>query len=264
MIAVSDGDQAIERLDAEPPDIVLADVGMPGKNGYEVAAYVRKVVGLRHIPGRAAHGRVRAGGPGARGRAGCDGVLAKPFEPQLVIGRVKELLARSSRPAGVPAPAVDRAGGADSTVPPPGAVGHAGFPLQLGIAARGAAAGAAHGRVERQSRAEQRAQRLLRSARRRIFDAVVRRPGAAADRGRSRSGSDRPRLVRLEGGGDGRHGAVGFAGPAGGRRRLDLPLSYGSPQPEAPFAPAPSRRHSRRSPRSNQRPRVQPSTRPNR
>ena len=37
VVAVSDGDQAIERLEASPPDIVLADIGMPGKNGYEVA-----------------------------------------------------------------------------------------------------------------------------------------------------------------------------------------------------------------------------------
>ena len=41
VVAVGDGDQAIARLDAEPPDIVLADVGMPGKNGYEVAAYMK-------------------------------------------------------------------------------------------------------------------------------------------------------------------------------------------------------------------------------
>ena len=42
VVAVSDGDQAIPRLDATPPDIVLADIGMPGKNGYEVAQYVRQ------------------------------------------------------------------------------------------------------------------------------------------------------------------------------------------------------------------------------
>src|SRR5258706_2540114 len=51
VIAVSDGDQAIERLDrAAPPDIVLADIGMPGKNGYEVAQYIRQTPRLSHIP----------------------------------------------------------------------------------------------------------------------------------------------------------------------------------------------------------------------
>ena len=37
VIAVGDGQQAIDRVTAEPPDIVLADTGMPEHDGYEVA-----------------------------------------------------------------------------------------------------------------------------------------------------------------------------------------------------------------------------------
>src|SRR5262249_60853432 len=44
---------------------------------------------------------------------GCDGVLAKPFEPQLVIGRVKELLAAESKK-----PAVAAAAAAQDASPP--------------------------------------------------------------------------------------------------------------------------------------------------
>src|SRR5256885_7942419 len=43
-------DQAIARLDSDPPDIVLADIGMPGRDGYEVAAYVKHTPRLAHIP----------------------------------------------------------------------------------------------------------------------------------------------------------------------------------------------------------------------
>ena len=50
VIAVGDGDQAIAALDANPPDIVLADVGMPGKNGYEVARHMRSHPRLAGIP----------------------------------------------------------------------------------------------------------------------------------------------------------------------------------------------------------------------
>ena len=42
VVSVGDGDQAIQRLDAAPPDIVLADAGMPGRNGYDVARYVKQ------------------------------------------------------------------------------------------------------------------------------------------------------------------------------------------------------------------------------
>ena len=97
VVAVSDGDQAIAELDAHPPDIVLADVGMPGKNGYEVAAYMRQSPRLQHIPIVLLTGAFEPVDQERAAEAGCDGVLAKPFEPQQVIGRVRELLARSAK-----------------------------------------------------------------------------------------------------------------------------------------------------------------------
>ena len=36
VIAVGDGKQAINRAQQDPPDIILADVGMPERDGYEV------------------------------------------------------------------------------------------------------------------------------------------------------------------------------------------------------------------------------------
>jgi CheY-like chemotaxis protein len=135
VIAVSDGDQAIERLEASPPDIVLADIGMPGRNGYEVAQYMRQSPKLAHIPVVLLTGAFEPVDQARAAAAGCDGVLAKPFEPQLVIGRVKELLARKRAPAsldsGIAAPLatpadhtlVDQSFAAlpppPSTVPPP-------------------------------------------------------------------------------------------------------------------------------------------------
>jgi len=101
VVAVSDGDQAIERLQASPPDIVLADIGMPGKNGYEVAQYIRRSPRLAHIPVVLLTGAFEPVDQARANDAGCDGVLAKPFEPQQIIGRVKELLGRSPvRPIG--------------------------------------------------------------------------------------------------------------------------------------------------------------------
>jgi CheY-like chemotaxis protein len=92
VVAVSDGDQAIARLESAPPDIVLADIGMPGKNGYEVARYVKQTPKLAHIPVVLLTGAFEPVDQARAAEVRCDGVLAKPFEPQLVIGRVKELL----------------------------------------------------------------------------------------------------------------------------------------------------------------------------
>ncbi|HWF85757.1 MAG TPA: response regulator [Vicinamibacterales bacterium] len=105
VVAVADGDQAIARMEASPPDIVLADIGMPGKNGYEVAQYVKQSPRLAHIPVVLLTGAFEPVDQARATAAGCEGVLAKPFEPHLVIGRVKELLAKGPRPAAVGEPA---------------------------------------------------------------------------------------------------------------------------------------------------------------
>ena len=93
VIAVGDGQKAIERIEAERPDIVLADVGMPERDGYEVAAFVKSAAHLAHIPVLLLTGAFEPVDEQRAAAAGCDGVLANPFEPHMVITRVKELLA---------------------------------------------------------------------------------------------------------------------------------------------------------------------------
>ena len=100
VVAVGDGRQAIERIRTERPDIVLADVGMPERDGYEVSAFVKGDPELAKIPVLLLTGAFEPVDE-ARARAvGCDGVLVKPFEPQMVISRVRDLLTgRKSTPA---------------------------------------------------------------------------------------------------------------------------------------------------------------------
>ncbi len=104
VVAVGDGDAAIRHVDAAPPDIVLADIGMPGRDGYEVARYVKHNPRLAHIPVVLLAGAFDSVDQDRARAAGCDGILAKPFEPQLVISRVQELLATPHRAA---TPALD-------------------------------------------------------------------------------------------------------------------------------------------------------------
>jgi CheY-like chemotaxis protein len=99
VVAVGDGDQAIARMEASPPDIILADIGMPGKNGYDVAQYVKDSPRLAHIPVVLLTGAFEPVDQARAVASGCEGVLAKPFEPHLVVDRVKELLAKGPRMA---------------------------------------------------------------------------------------------------------------------------------------------------------------------
>lgn len=100
VVTVGNGKDAIERLQQDRPDIVLADIGMPERNGYEVAAYVKGNPATSHIPVVLLTGAFEPIDEGRARAVGCDGVLVKPFEPQLVISRVKDLLA-GKKPAGM-------------------------------------------------------------------------------------------------------------------------------------------------------------------
>ena len=95
VVAFSDGEHAMASIDRSPPDIVLADIGMPGRNGYEMARHIKRTPALSHIPVLLLTGAFDPVDQTKAAEAGCDGVLVKPFEPQLVINRVKELLMRA-------------------------------------------------------------------------------------------------------------------------------------------------------------------------
>jgi CheY-like chemotaxis protein len=69
---------------------------MPERDGYEVAAFVKNAPHLAHIPVLLLTGAFEPIDEQRAGAVGCDGVLAKPFEPHMVITRVKELLAGGS------------------------------------------------------------------------------------------------------------------------------------------------------------------------
>ena len=92
VVTTSDGASAIQRMEMDPPDIVLADVGMPRVDGYAVAAYMKQSPSLRGIPVLLLAGAFEPIDEEKARESGCDGVLVKPFEPQQLVGRVRELL----------------------------------------------------------------------------------------------------------------------------------------------------------------------------
>jgi len=100
VIAVGNGADAIDRAQRDRPDIVLADVGMPERNGYEVAQFIKSTPTLQHIPVVLLTGAFEPVDETRARAVGCDGVLVKPFEPQIVISRVKDLLA-GKQPSGM-------------------------------------------------------------------------------------------------------------------------------------------------------------------
>jgi CheY-like chemotaxis protein len=96
VVAVGDGQRAIEWLDTHVPDAVLADVTVPGVDGYGLSEFVRRSERLRHVPVLLLAGAFEPLDDDRVRECGCDGVLVKPFEPQQLVTRVRELI-RSGR-----------------------------------------------------------------------------------------------------------------------------------------------------------------------
>jgi CheY-like chemotaxis protein len=123
VVAVADGTAAVARIEAQPPDIVLADVSMPGLDGYQVCSRIKDTPRLAGIPVVLLTGAFEPVDESRARAARSDAVLAKPFDPQLVIRCVRELLER--RPAAGAMPPVANAAPVPPRVPaapaPPGA-----------------------------------------------------------------------------------------------------------------------------------------------
>ena len=92
IVEASNGEAAIKALDEVRPNIVLADIYMPGKNGYEVCAYVRKHQLLHDIPVVLLVGAFDAFDEDFARRSGATANITKPFEPGALIDLVKSLL----------------------------------------------------------------------------------------------------------------------------------------------------------------------------
>ena len=113
VVSVSDGFRAIEAISRNTPDIVLADVSMPEKDGYAVASFVKGDPRSAHVPVVLLTGAFEPLDESRAETIGCDAVLVKPFEPQQVITKVKELLAKSLKFPSVDGPPERVAGSSD-------------------------------------------------------------------------------------------------------------------------------------------------------
>ncbi len=103
LVTVDNGDDAIRKAREIRPDVVLADVVMPGKNGYEVCQALKADPELRHIPVVLLTGTFEAFDEERAEQVGAASHVAKPFEAQTLVDEVKRLLA-APPPAAAPAP----------------------------------------------------------------------------------------------------------------------------------------------------------------
>jgi CheY-like chemotaxis protein len=81
LFTAADGEEALEVIEAQHPDLVFLDVMMPRRNGFEVCRAVKQDLGLTatHVVLLTAKGQAYDREQGMA--AGADAYLTKPFDP---------------------------------------------------------------------------------------------------------------------------------------------------------------------------------------
>jgi CheY-like chemotaxis protein len=105
VVCVSNGAQALKKIPDLRPDIVLLDVVMPEKSGYEVCEQIKSDPATASIPVILLTGTFEPFDRRRAEAAGASGHLTKPFESQALVSRVEELMAQASQPRTEPAAA---------------------------------------------------------------------------------------------------------------------------------------------------------------
>ncbi len=108
LMAVGSGDKAVQALDEFGPDIVLADVVMPGLSGYDVCEAVKQRPGGAFVPVVLLTGTFEPFDRARAERVGSDAIVTKPFDSHALQGLVRELVAKAglAREAAEAAPPV--------------------------------------------------------------------------------------------------------------------------------------------------------------
>jgi CheY-like chemotaxis protein len=94
----ANGEEALAFLTKEVPDLIVSDVIMPDKSGYEVCAFVRGHAALANTPVLLISGIVNDEVTKQAESCHADGVLKKPFQGTSLKDRVLELLAKKQGP----------------------------------------------------------------------------------------------------------------------------------------------------------------------
>ena len=85
---------ALDRIESSPPEVVVADIGMRGLNGYALISEIREMDAAlgRHTPAIAVTGFATPQDRETAAAAGFEAYITKPFDPHVLIDTVAQLI----------------------------------------------------------------------------------------------------------------------------------------------------------------------------
>jgi DNA-binding response OmpR family regulator len=95
---VHTGDQALASATAQPPDLIVLDLMLPGMSGLEVCRSLRAERTTAHVPIIMVTARAEETDRVFGLEMGADDYVAKPFSPNELVARIRAVMRRSRRP----------------------------------------------------------------------------------------------------------------------------------------------------------------------
>jgi DNA-binding response OmpR family regulator len=95
VITALDGEQALERLGSDKPDMIVLDIMMPKLDGYEVCRTIKSDPATRHIPVILLSAKGRNVDQKMGFDVGADDYITKPFSPRKLVERINQLLGQA-------------------------------------------------------------------------------------------------------------------------------------------------------------------------
>jgi twitching motility two-component system response regulator PilH len=99
VLVAMDGEEVLEKVGQSRPDLVLMDITLPRKNGYQVCRLLKEDAVLRSLPVLFLSAKSQPSDRFWARRVGADGFLAKPFDPADLLREIKDLLSALPQPA---------------------------------------------------------------------------------------------------------------------------------------------------------------------
>jgi DNA-binding response OmpR family regulator len=99
VLTAADGQTALAEAVREKPDVIVMDLELPGKSGYEVARDLKARPDTCAIPLIAATGYSHVKQLDLARASGFDAVMVKPCDPQSLVAEIRRLLRRAEATA---------------------------------------------------------------------------------------------------------------------------------------------------------------------
>ena len=86
------GEQALDAVAKQRPDLILMDIQLPGIDGYETTRRIKADPALRSIPIIAVTSYALSGEEQKARVAGCDAYVPKPYSPRQLLAKIRQYL----------------------------------------------------------------------------------------------------------------------------------------------------------------------------